>query len=184
MNIIRKITFAAVAATLLFQIPTTLAGNSTKAVPPSNNFVILLEGTYHLPTAIPDLGLSLPDLNNGLYLTVPIYHIASGVPGPTDAVIGDFYVLGGENYAVYDLGRGALTAEFGIENPGDTVVTSDGADGILITGTYELEILEANGIYRSFAAGHIHMVDVLQITFDGLLVEHCFCYVSKEHGKP
>jgi hypothetical protein len=183
MNIIRKLTFAAVAAALLFQIPTTLAGNSPKAVPPSNQFVILLEGTYAKVPAgtVRDLGLSLPNLNNGLYVTVPIYHLDSGVPGPGDEVVGAFYALGEGPLVTYDLGKGALTAEFVDE---DTVMTSDDAGNTYIIGTYELDILEANGIYRSFAGGHIHMVDVLQITPGGLLIEHCFCYVSKKHGKP
>ena len=81
----------------------------------------------------------------------------------------------------YDLAKGAMTARFVDQ---DVVVTPDGSGGIFITGTYELNILEATGIYRSFAGGHIHMVDVLQLTWDGFFVEHCFCYISREHGKP
>ena len=181
MKIIKAIAFGAVAATLLFQIPGTRAGDHAKAVPPSNTFVILLEGTYAPASSVRDLGLSLPHLNNGLYVTVPIYHLESGIPDPEDEIVGAFYALGEGPLVAYDLGKGAITATFVGEN---TVVTPDDTGGIFITGTYELDILEANGIYRSFAGGHIHMVDVLQITGDGRLVEHCFCYVSKEHGKP
>ena len=46
----------------------------------------------------------------------------------------------------------------------DTVVSSDWEGGIYIKETYELDILAATGIYRPFAGGHIHMVDILQIT--------------------
>ena len=48
----------------------------------------------------------------------------------------------------------------------------------------ELDILEATGIYRSFAGGHIHMVDVLHRNAAGIFIEHCFCHISREHGKP
>jgi hypothetical protein len=34
-------------------------------------------------------------------------------------------------------------------------------------GTAELDILEATGIYKSFVGGHIHMVDILHLTFEG-----------------
>ena len=181
MKIIKNLTFAAVALTLLFHAPITRAGDHGKAVPPSNPFVILLEGTYAPAGEVPDLGLDLPNLNNGKYQTVPIYNIDSGVPGPTDKVVGSFYVLGGEGLCAYDLGKGALTAKFGAD---DTEVIPDGEGGIYIIGTYELDILEATGIYRSFAGGHIHMVDVLQRTAAGIFVEHCFCHISREHGKP
>jgi hypothetical protein len=126
--------------------------------------------------------LLLPNLNNGAYLTVPIYNLDAGTPGPNDQPVGAFYALGGENEMVaYDLGKGALTARFTGQ---DVVVTPDGTGGIFITGTFELDILEATGIYQSFLGGHIHMVDVLQITAAGLFVEHCFCFVSRPHGKP
>jgi hypothetical protein len=174
--------FIVLAVTLLFQTSITRAGDKIKSVPPSNPFVILLEGTYGPAGVVRDLGLVLPDLNNGIYVTVPIYNLDSGVPGPTDKPVGSFYALGGEDDLVaYDLGKGALTARFVGD---DTVVTPDGSGGIFITGTYELDILEATGIYQSFAGGHIHMVDVLQVTATGLFVEHCFCIIRREHGKP
>jgi hypothetical protein len=165
MKIIKNLKFAglaalaALAATLLFQTSITRADDHDKAVPPSNPFVVLLEGTFvSPPDVVPDFGLDLPNLNNGIYKQVPMYNIDSGVPGPTDEAVGTFYALGGEDLVAYDLGNGALTARFVGQN---TVVVSDGAGGIYITGTYELDILEATGIYRSFAGGHIHMVDVL-----------------------
>src|SRR3989442_12859899 len=106
MKLIKKLTFAALAAlavTLLFQTPTTQARDKGKAVPPSNPFVILLEGTYEPAGVVPDLGLDLPNLNDGSYQKVPSYHMDSGVPGPTDEVVGTFYVLGGDGLCAYDL---------------------------------------------------------------------------------
>ena len=184
MKTIKKLTFAALAATLLFQTSIARADDHGKAVPPSNPFVVLLEGTFvSPPDVVPDFGLDLPNLNNGIYKKVPMYNIDSGVPGPTDEAVGTFYALGGEGYFAYDLHKGALTAMM-IMGTSVTEVTPDGEGGIYITGTYELDILEATGIYRSFAGGHIHMVDVLHRTAAGIFVEHCFCYISREHGKP
>lgn len=181
MKIFKKLTCAALAATLLFQTSIVRADDHDKAVPPSNPFVVLLEGTFGLAGDVPDLGLDLPNLNNGKYQTVPIYNIDSGVPSPTDEAVGTFYALGGEGLVAYDLRKGALTAQFVGQ---DTVVIPDGEGGIYIIGTYELDILEATGIYQSFAGGHIHMVDVLHRTAAGIFIEHCFCYISREHGKP
>src|SRR5438093_6161926 len=137
MKIIKKLTFAALAATLLFQTPTTQAGDKGKAVPPSNPFVVLLEGTYEPAGVVPDLGLDLPNLNNGRYKTVPIYNLDSGVPGPTDEAVGTFYALGGEGLVAYDLHKGALTAHFVGQN---IVVIPDGEGGRYIIGTFELDI--------------------------------------------
>ena len=185
MKIIKNLKFAALAATLLFQTSIARADDHVKAVPPSNPFVILLEGTFELAGVVPDFGLDLPNLNNGIYQKVPIYNLDSGVPGPTDEAVGTFYALGGDELVAYDLPKGALTALFVGR---DTVVTPDGEGGIYIIGTWELDILEATGIYRSFANGHIHMVDVLHRTGTAatgfVFIEHCFCYISREHGKP
>ena len=186
MKIIKHVTFAALAATLLFQTSISRADDKGQAVPPSNPFVVLLEGTFELAGVVPDFGLDLPDLNNGIYQTVPIYNIDSGVPGPTDEACGTFYALGGEMLFAYDLGKGGLTAMMidgtsVVERIPDAV-----GNGFTLAGTYELDILEATGIYRSFAGGHIHMVDVLHIApgVPIVRVEHCFCYISREHGKP
>ena len=184
MKIIKNLTFAAMAVTLLFQPSITRADDHGKAVPPSNRFVVLLEGTFEPAGVVPDLGLELPNLNNGIYQKVPIYHIDSGVPGPADEVVGTFYALGGEMLFCYDLGKGALTAMMidgtsVVERIPDAV-----GNGFSLNGTYELDILEATGIYKSFGGGHIHMVDVLHRTAAGIFIEHCFCYISREHGKP
>jgi hypothetical protein len=187
MKLAKKFTFAvtmagALAAMLL--LPTSITrADDTKGVPPANKFVILLEGTFEPTGLVADFGLELPNLNNGKYNKIPFYHVESGVPGPTDEPMGTFYALGGEGLFCYDLGKGALTAMMIM----DTSVTEripDGAGGFFVNGTYELDILEAKGIYRSFLGGHIHMVDVLHFTAAGPLVEHCFCFISKPHGKP
>jgi len=183
MKMIKNLTLAALAVALVVQTSITRADGPDKAVPPSNQFVVLLEGTFEPAGVVPDLGLELPNLNNGVYQKVPIYHIDSGVPGPTDEAVGSFYALGGEMLFCYDLGKGALTAMM-IMDTSVTEVSSDGAGGVFIIGTYELDILEATGIYPSFAGGHIHMVDVLHRTAAGIFIEHCFCFISKEHGKP
>lgn len=188
MKTIKNLTFAALAATLLFQTSIARADDHGKAVPPSNRFVVLLEGTFQPAGVVPDLGLDLPNLNNGVYQKVPIYNIASGVPGPTDEAVGTFYAVGGEGYFAYDLGKGALTAMMIMDTSVVEVIPDPDVPGARwIIGTYELDILEATGIYRSFAGGHIHMVDVLYVIGTGVntvRVEHCFCYISKEHGKP
>ena len=88
MKTTKILTFAALAVTLLFQTPTTHARDKGKAVPPSNPFVILLEGTFEPAGVVPDLGLVLPHLNNGRYQKVPFYNIDSGVPGSNDEAFG------------------------------------------------------------------------------------------------
>jgi hypothetical protein len=54
----------------------------------------------------------------------------------------------------------------------------DGAGGFFQAGTFELEILEATGIYKSFKGGHNHMVDRLHQLANGQLDEFCFCNIS------
>lgn len=182
INTFKKLAYAATfAATLLFPTSTTRA-DDTKSVPPANNFVVLLEGTFRPAGVVEDFGLLLPDLNNGRYMTVPFYHVESGVPGPNDPIAGAFYALGGEGLFCYDLGKGGMTAMM-IMDASNTVTIPDGEGGIFINGTYELDILEATGIYRSFQGGHIHMLDTLHITAGGTFIEHCFCFVSKPHGR-
>lgn len=179
----KKFTFAAAVATTVLLLSSISRAADTKSVPPANNFVVLLEGTFQPAGLVADFGLKLPNLNNGKYQMNPIYHLESGVPDSNEPVVGTFYALGGEGYFCYDLGKGALTATM-IMGGADTVTISDGEGGIFINGTYELDIREATGIYRSFRGGNIHMVDVLHITAGGTFVEHCFCFVSKPHGTP
>ena len=147
-----------------------------QAVVPSNPFEILLQGIYQPAVHFPDLGLSQVDLSDRTYSTVPIYAV-SGIPGTKKGkAVGNFYVQIAGDLCAYHVPRGSFSARF---VGSDTVVTSDGAGGIYITGTYELEILEGTGIYRPFAGGHIHMVDVLRITATGVFDEvGCHCHVS------
>jgi len=148
-----------------------------QAAVPSNPFVILLKGIYEPVVHFPDLGLNQVDLSDKTYSTVPIYS-ESGNPGAKKGkAVGTFYVQIGGDLCAYHVSGGSFSAKFG---DSDTVVTPDGEGGIYITGTYELDILEGTGIYRPFAGGHIHMVDVLRITATGVFDEvGCHCHVSR-----
>ncbi len=152
-----------------------------QSVPSNSPFVTLAEGTYQRNVAGPDLGLTSVHLDDKSFSTVPIYNLASGVPGPTDKAIGNFYVQignqpSGINQCAYDLPNGAMAAVF-LSN--DKVMTDEGEGSWTMRGTWELDIVEAAGIYRPFVGGHIHMVSVLH--FDGATSafhEHCFCHFS------
>jgi hypothetical protein len=189
MKINTKPTFAGLAVmavTLLFQ-PITHAGNPAQPVAPSNPFVTLLEGIYEPVTDVPDLGLGV-DINDGTVVKITIYNTDSGVPTPTDPVIGTFYVQLGGLLCAYDFPKGNILAQF---TPADDEIISNtfypdpvvGPSWILVAN-WGLDILEATGIYQSFQGGRIHMVDRLEYR-DGVgLVEHCFCEFSRKHGKP
>lgn len=170
-----------IQASLIAGMLVTLLSSPGKALGqaavPSNPFVILLQGIYEPVVHFPDLGLNQVDLSDKTYSTVPIYGV-NGTPGAKkDKAIGTFYVQIGGDLCAYHIPGGSFSAKFG---DSDTVVTPDGEGGIYITGTYELEILEGTGIYRPFAGGHIHMVDVLRITAAGVFDEvGCFCHVSR-----
>jgi hypothetical protein len=148
-----------------------------QAAVPSTPFEVLLQGIFQPAVHFPDLGLSQVDLGDRTYSTVPIYAV-SGIPGTKkDKAVGDFYVQIGGDFCAYHVPGGSFSAMFVGSN---TVVTSDGEGGIYITGTYELDILEGTGTYRSFAGGHIHMVDILRLTAAGVFDEvGCHCHVSR-----
>jgi hypothetical protein len=150
--------------------------------PPDDTFVILLQGTYAPVVRCPDLGLLQVDLCDGSYSTVKI-HPVNGLPdeekenGKTKKAIGNFYVqLGGGGSAVYDLPGGALAMVFSANH---TVGVSDGHGGTFVVGTFELNIIEATGIYESFAGGHNVMSDNLHVRADGTIVEYCYCVISR-----
>jgi hypothetical protein len=83
--------------------------------------------------------------------------------------------FGGE-LAVYDLPGGALKMAF----TGNNVQrVPDGEGGTYIVGTFDLNILEATGIFGSFAGGHNRMVDILHRLPDGTFVEHCICIIRR-----
>jgi hypothetical protein len=148
-----------------------------KGPPTSNPFVILLKGLYQPVERGPNLGLSMVDLNDGSYITVPIYPI-SGVPGNTNTqkAIGDFYVQGAGDLCAYHIPGGSFSMRF---TGSDVNTVPDGAGGSLLTGTWELTILEATGIYRPFVNGHNHMVDNLHFLASGGVDEYCICNVSR-----
>jgi hypothetical protein len=190
MKIIRNLTFAALAAlavTLLFQTATTQAddhgsqGNHDQRI--NNRFVILLSGVYepvparHGPKG--NLGLTTMELSDGSFSKVKFYPI-NGLPGDKvqDKSIGTFYVQFNGMLCAYDLPGGSIAAMFtGIHDV--TTAYEESADGSwTLDGTFELDILEATGVYRSFVSGHIHMVDILKFRAgDGTQLEDCFCNI-------
>jgi hypothetical protein len=183
----KEYTFAALAAMLLFQTQITRAGDHGKPVAPSNPFVTLLEGIFEPVAEVPDLGLAR-EINDGTVAKITIYNVDSGIPGPTEQVAGTFYVQLGGDLCAYEFPKGNLLARFTMVD--DVVISNtlypdpDVGPSWILVATWELEILEATGIYQSFVGGHIHMVDRLEYR-DGVgLVEHCFCHFSREHGKP
>ncbi len=67
-----------------------------------------------------------------------------------------------------------------IPNCGGLTSFPDGLGGFFLKGTFELRILEATGIYRSFEGGHNHMVDRLhQLVLTAPFDEYCFCFISR-----
>ena len=152
-----------------------------QAVPTSDPFTILLKGTYEPVVRGPNLGLDLVNLDDQSYSKTKIYRV-DGLPGGTDNTIGTFYVqalreVSGNNLCVYHLPGGSFTAFFTdvifVPEPDGTGL------GINLVGTAELDILEATGIYKSFVGGHIHMVDILHLTFPDIFDEYCFCHISR-----
>jgi hypothetical protein len=114
----------------------------------------------------------------GLELYYPV-HI-EGIPcgSNEDTAIGNFFVQFSGSLCAYQVPGSALAMQFATcwnFEPG----VSDGLGGYYLTGTFELTILEATGIYRSFQGGHNHMVDRLHQLADGNLDEYCFCFVSR-----
>jgi hypothetical protein len=148
-----------------------------KEAAPSDPFVILLKGLYQPVVHGPHLGLSAVDLNDGSYSTVPIYPMR-GVPGNTDTqkAIGDFYVQFDGDLCAYHIPGGSFAMRF---TGSDVITVPDGAGGSLLTGTWELTILEATGAYRPFVNGHNHMVDNLHFLASGGVDEYCICNVSR-----
>ena len=139
--------------------------------------VLLLRGLYQPVAYGPDLGLSTVDLSDGSYSTTKIYPV-SGVPGHKDVLeaIGDFYVQFEGNLCAYDLPRGAIAMKFTGSN---TEFVPDGCGGRFLQGTFELDIPEATGRYRSFVGGHNRMVDDLHFLASGDVDEFCVCLISR-----
>jgi hypothetical protein len=148
---------------------------------PSDSFVLLLKGVYEPKAHGPNLGLSVVDLNDGSYSATKIYPV-SGTPGNTNAdkAIGTFYVQFGGNLCAYHIPGGSFAMRF---TDSDVIFVPDGFGGRYLEGTFELTILEATGIYRSFAGGHNHMVDKLHFLApgdgSGGVDEYCFCFIGR-----
>ena len=204
MKIIKNLTLAALAAlvvTLLFQTPITLAGDSGNKGDPSqrgdrdqqinNRFAILLAGVYqrvplgHGPKG--NLGLTTVDLSDGSYTKVKFYPV-SGLPGDKDQdkSIGTFYTQDAPGMlCAYDLPGGSIAVTFtGIHDViTDYTESTDGSWNL--DGSFELDILEATGVYRQFVGGHIHMVDILKYRAgDGTFLEDCFCHIHPKLVAP
>ena len=156
---------------------------------PANPFSILLSGPYKPVVNGPALGLSGVDLNDGSYSTTKIFPVSglreedNGHDGnrrgdrdcETESAIGDFFVQFGGEKVAYDLPGGALAMVF----TGNNVQrVPDAEGGTYIVGTFDLNITDATGIFRSFVGGHNKMVDILHRLADGTFVEHCICIIS------
>lgn len=148
-----------------------------KAVP-NDSFVVLLKGVYEPVVDGPNLGLSEVNLSDGSYSITKIYPV-NGIPGNTNAnkAVGDFYVQLSGNLCAYHVPGGSFAMRF--TGGGFTEFEPDGLGGTYLIGTFELTILEATGIYQSFAGGHNHMVDKLHQLANGSFDEYCFCFISR-----
>jgi hypothetical protein len=155
---------------------------------PKDPFVLLLNGPYQPVVDAPDLGFSKVevDLNDTSFVTTQIFPVnVEGISckANENTPIGKFYVqFAAPGFAVYQLPGGAIAMQF-IPNCGGftTPPPSDGLGGFFLNGTFELTILEATGIFRSFKHGHNHMVDRLHQLADGSFDEYCFCFITR-HG--
>ena len=139
-------------------------------------FVILLKGIYRPVVHGPNLGLSMVDLSDGSYSTTKIYPVR-GTPGNTNQnkTIGDFYVQFVGELCAYHIPGGSFAMRFG---DSDFAFVDDGQGGSFLEGTFELEVIEGTGIYRSLVGGHNHMVDKLHLLASGDADEYCFCFIS------
>ena len=148
---------------------------------PDDSFVVLLKGLYQPVVQGPDLGLSMVDLNDGSYSTTKIYSV-SGIPGTKNEnkSVGNFYVQFNGDLCAYHVPGGSFAMRFTGSNVN---FVDDGAGGRYLEGTFELTILEATGIYKSFVGGHNHMVDRLHFLApgdgSGGFDEYCFCFISR-----
>ena len=147
---------------------------------PADPFVILLKGLYQPVVHAPNFGLSAVDLSDGSYSTTKIYP-RGGTPGNTnpDKAIGDFYAQFEGDLCAYHIPGGSFAMRFDFPASNFPVsVASDGAGGQILSGTWELDVIEGTGIYRSIVGGRNHMDDILHFLANGDVDEFCFCIVS------
>ena len=175
----RTLLGGALAAALLSSPGRVMAQGKTV---PSDPFVLLLKGIYQPVVHGPNLGLSEAgiNLNDGSYSTVKIYPVhIEGIPcGANEDTIGNFYVQFNGNLCAYQLPEGAIAMRFRACD-GFKPGVSDGLGGFYLDATFELTILEATGIYRSFQGGHNHMEDRIHQLANGNFDEYCFCFISR-----
>jgi hypothetical protein len=173
----RTVIGGALVALLSFPGRIMAQGNAV----PDDSFVVLLKGLYQPVVQGPNLGLSMVDLNDRSYSTTKIYPV-NGTPGNKNEkkAVGNFYVQFTGDLCAYHLPGGSFAMRF---TGSDFIFVPDGVGGRYLEGTFELTILEATGIYRSFVGGHNHMVDKLHFLApgdgSGGLDEYCFCFISR-----
>ena len=176
----RKAIGAALAAASPLLLPEQVRAQAKTQ--PDDSFVVLLNGLYQPVVHGPNLGLSMVNLKDGSYSTTKIYPV-SGTPGnknPNKA-IGDFYVQFDGDLCAYHIPGGSFAMRFtGSNFP--TSIVDDGVGGQFLFGTWELDVIEGTGIYRSIVGGHNHMDDRLHFLApgdgSGGIDEFCFCFVS------
>jgi hypothetical protein len=147
---------------------------------PNDPFILLLQGIYS-PVKGPNLGLSSVNLSDGSYSTTKIYpvfglEVGAGEDAQQAHAIGNFFVQFNGSLCAYQLPKGAIAMKF---TSGGFTPHDDGHGGQFLEGTFELTILEANGIYAPFQGGHNHMVDRLHKLSTGQFDEFCFCVISQ-----
>jgi hypothetical protein len=155
---------------------------------PNDPFLLLLKGVYQSVVKVPDLGLTVVQLDSTFSFTQ--IRAVTRIPGSRsddNAVVGNFYVQlppkFTPNLVAYDLPGGAIAMQFTAEG-GFTKQIPDGQGGFYLEGTFELPVLEATGIYSSFAGGHNHMVDRLHLLANGRFDENCYCIISLPNSLP
>jgi hypothetical protein len=118
---------------------------------------------------------------------VKIYPV-SGLPGDQNQAIGTFYVRIGGDLCAYDLPGGSFSAKFNFATGAHFTMlppSPTAGQSWTLDGTFELDILEATGIYQPFVGGHIHMVDILKFRAgDGTQLEDCFCHIHPKLVAP
>jgi hypothetical protein len=168
----------AIGAALVAASPLLFPGRvgAQRTAAHADTFVVLLKGLYKPVVHGPNLGLSAVDLSDGSYSTTKIYPV-SGTPGNANPnkAIGDFYVQFVGGLCAYHIPGGSFAMRF---TGNDFVFEDDGAGGSFLVGTFELDVIEGTGIYRSIVGGHNHMVDRLHFLASGAVDEYCFCFVS------
>ena len=173
----RTVIGGALAALLSFPGRTMAQGTAV----PNDSFVLLLKGLYQPVVDAPNLGLSMVDLNDGSYSTTKIYPVR-GIPGNKNEnkAVGNFYVQFNGDLCAYHVPGGSFAMRF---TGSDVIFVDDGVGGQYLEGTFDLTVLEATGIYRSFVGGQNHMVDRLHFLppgdGSGGFDEYCFCFISR-----